>query len=402
MNIVFFSHPDFLGSHSMPRFVAMLAGGMQQRGFNVDILQPSPLCYNIPAPASLKKWLGYIDQYVLFPREVRRKMNSANHETLYVFTDHALGPWIPLVNDKPHVVHCHDFLAQQSANGLFEENRTRWTGRIYQAYIRKGYRSAKNFISVSRKTKDDLHSALSFDPDVSEVVYNGVHSRFVKHDQAEARRFMGKETGLALDDGYILHVGGNQWYKNRTGVIQIYNELRANFQKNMPLLMVGKKPDSKLLTEYRASGFRDDIHFVSGLKDDALPYAYSGASVFLFPSLAEGFGWPIAEAMACGCPVITTAKAPMTEVAGDAAFLISACDQEASSKQWAVKAAETVRNVLELSPAEIQIVIDKGFKNITRFDVEKALDKIESIYRSVLQSSYLHKTKAESRSAPSL
>jgi glycosyltransferase involved in cell wall biosynthesis len=386
MNIIFFSHPTFLGSQSMPRFVGMLAAGMQRRGFNVDVLQPAPFFYRIPLPSPMRKWLGYIDQYLMFPREVRRRVNAANTDTLYVFTDHALGPWIPLVSGKPHVVHCHDFLAQQSANGLIAENRTRWTGRIYQKYIRDGYRSAKNFISVSRKTKDDLHSALCFDPEVSEVVYNGVNRRFLRHDQQTARRFLAKETGLDLDNGYILHVGGNQWYKNRPGVIQIYNAYRAKGQQNLPLVMVGKDPDARLLNEYRTSQFQDDIHFVSGLEDDTLPYAYSGASVFLFPSIAEGFGWPIAEAMACGCPVITTARAPMTEVAGDAAFLIPACNEDISGQErWARHAAETLNEVLELRASEIQMVIDKGLNNIARFDLEHALDKIESIYRSVLE-----------------
>lgn len=386
MNIIFFSHPSFLGSHSMPRFVAMLAAGMQRRGCRVDVLQPAPFFYRIPLPSPMRKWLGYIDQYLMFPREVRRRVNAANADTLYVFTDHALGPWIPLVSGKPHVVHCHDFLAQQSAKGLIAENRTRWTGRIYQKYICDGYRSAKNFISVSWKTKDDLHSALCFDPNVSEVVYNGVNKRFVRHDQRTARQFLAKETGLDLDNGYILHVGGNQWYKNRIGVVQIYNAYRAKGHQKLPLVMVGREPDNKLLNEYRASQFRDDIHFVSGLEDDILPYAYSGASVFLFPSIAEGFGWPIAEAMACGCPVITTARAPMTEVAGDAAFLISACNEDTSGgERWARNAAETVNDVLQLSSFEIQMVIDKGLNNITRFDPEHALDKIESIYRSVLQ-----------------
>src|SRR5688500_18596866 len=66
MNIIFFSHPSFLGSQSMPRFVAMLVAGMQRRGFRVDVLEPAPFFYRIPLPSPMRKWLGYIDQYLMF------------------------------------------------------------------------------------------------------------------------------------------------------------------------------------------------------------------------------------------------------------------------------------------------------------------------------------------------
>jgi glycosyltransferase involved in cell wall biosynthesis len=77
---------------------------------------------------------------------------------------------------------------------------------------------------------------------------------------------------------------------------------------SIPLLLIGESPDMKLLEAYSKSPFKSDIHILTGIEDKWVQRAYAGAIVFLFPSYAEGFGWPIAEAMASGCPVITTRK----------------------------------------------------------------------------------------------
>src|SRR6478609_376106 len=124
MNIIVFAHPTFLGHQSMPRYANMIEKGMTDRGHSVEIWTASPFFFKLPAPSSLKKWMGYIDQFLLFPIQVKSKLKKNTPNTLYVFSDHALGPWIPLVSKKLHVIHCHDFLAQQSALGQISENST--------------------------------------------------------------------------------------------------------------------------------------------------------------------------------------------------------------------------------------------------------------------------------------
>ena len=132
MNIVFFTHPDFLGHVSMPRFSRMMEEGMKKRGHKTEVWTPKPRFFKLPVPKAVKKWLGYIDQYVIFPMETRRRLKKWPKNTLFVFTDNALGPWVPLVTHLPHVMHCHDFMAQESALGLVPENPTGWTGKQYQ------------------------------------------------------------------------------------------------------------------------------------------------------------------------------------------------------------------------------------------------------------------------------
>jgi glycosyltransferase involved in cell wall biosynthesis len=386
MKIVFFTHPNFSYSQSMPRFAKMLINGMQARGHEVKVWTPNPVFFKLKVRSNLRKWLGYVDQYLIFPVITFFHLKECSEETIFVFSDNALGPWVPLVNHKPHVIHCHDFLAQISALGKIDENQTSWTGKIYQRYIRQGFMKGKNFISVSHSTKIDLHKFLPFNPDLSEVIYNGLNQDFSIQNIKESRSTISEILGIDLEDGFILHVGGNQWYKNRTGVIQIYNAWRSNSETSLPLLLIGQLPNDELIKAYENSPFKNEIFFISGLNDDIVKLAYSAACLFLFPSLAEGFGWPIAEAMASGCPVITTNKAPMIEVGGNSAIYISRCpSNQPDQNVWAIEGANAINKILNLNENELQKLIDSGLKNIERFNLEAAIDKIEKVYESILK-----------------
>jgi len=341
----------------------------------------------LPLGRSIKKYLGYIDQYIIFPIVVRIRLKSLPQDTLFVFVDNALGPWVPLVKNRPHVIHCHDFLAQLSAQGKIPENKTGWSGRIYQSYIRKGYSTGEHFISVSNKTKQDLHDKLSRVPKISTVIYNAIDSTFQYPDAQAARETLSTTFGIDLKRGYILHVGGNQWYKNRLGVIEIYNAWRKETTSALPLLLIGEVPNELLVKAKRNSSFNNEIYFITSCSDYLVNLAYNGASVLLFPSLAEGFGWPIAEAMASGCPVITTGEAPMTEVAADAAFLIPKMpEKETEVGQWAKLTGKTLNNAITLSTPERIALLEAGFLNVTRFDAEILLNKTEKVYNLIIKN----------------
>lgn len=386
MKIVLFVHPSFLNSKSMPRYANMLITGLQQRGHEIEIWTSKARFCKLPFKGTIKKWLGYIDQYVLFPLEVKFKLKHRAKNILFVFADQALGPWVPLVKNRTSVIHCHDFLALKSAMGTVPENPTSFTGEIYQKFIRRGFSKGKNFISISKKTEYDLKLLHQGKIETSIVCYNGLNRNFNQLEVNSSRTILGNMLKLDLINGYVVHVGGNQYYKNRKGVIEIYNAWRSINNKELPLLLIGSFPSDELLEVYNNSLFKKDIHFVTNLTDEFVNIAYSGAICLLFPSLDEGFGWPIAEAMASGCLVITTNIAPMTEVLGAANFFL--IDKRPFDslliQKWASEAAHRLSDIVELTTEQRETYVQSGKENIKRFDTKLCLDNIESFYQFVL------------------
>ena len=155
--------------------------------------------------------------------------------------------------------------------------------------------------------------------------------------------------------------------------------------------MLGESPTSGLMKAYAASPFGPDIHFLNNIDDDGVQLAYSGATLLIYPSLAEGFGWPIIEAMASGCPVVTTNEAPMTEVAGDAGFFISRRpNNEYAIAKWAAEAASVVNHVIELTSEKRKQVVEAGLENAKRFNSQLALNLIETIYQNITDKYRTH------------
>ena len=389
MRIVLFTHPTFLTSTSMPLFAQMIISGMRSRGHSVQVWSPRSIASRFARGASARKWLGYIDQFVFFPRWVRRALTRQTEPTLYVFADQALGPWVPLVADRPHVVHCHDFLALRSALGEFGQNRVSATGRIYQRYIRRGFRQARRFIAVSESTRRDLHCFVPTSAAHSSVVYNGFNHPFKPMATPEAMVLLADQTTAVLADGFVLHVGGNQWYKNRAGVLQIYAAYVAQCDAPLPLplLLMGAPPTPTLTAlADRAKAAGGAVHFIVRPPTEVIEAAYSLARVLLFPSVAEGFGWPIIEAQACGCPVLTTAEAPMTEAGGEVAVYIPRMPEVDSDAQWAWAdgCARELQRSLDTSPAMRASRREAGMVRSQQFDAQNTIAQYEAIYFDTL------------------
>jgi glycosyltransferase involved in cell wall biosynthesis len=384
MKIILFSHPSFMDSQSMPRYANMLSEGMLQRGHQVEIWSPKARLYTFPIKVSLKKWLGYLDQYLVFPIEVKLKLRNCSKDTLFVFADQALGPWVPLVKNRFHVVHCHDFLALKSAMGTIPENPTSYTGKKYQNYIKNGFSKGKNFISISQKTKEDLEKFHRGTVLNSTVCYNGLNRFFESLNPIDARSLLAEKLNLELANRYIMHIGGNQYYKNRKGVLEIYEAWRSTTDKRIPLVLIGSAPTDELANLHQKSQFKNDIHFITDLSDEFINNAYSGAACLLFPSLDEGFGWPIVEAMASGCLVITTKEAPMTEVGGEAAFYIEKRPFEtAQVEQWKIESATLLDKVVLLKAVQRNEVIEMGLTQSKKFTSGDCLDSIEKFYKKI-------------------
>jgi hypothetical protein len=136
MKVVLFTHPTFLSSSSMPRFAKMIAEHLSDNNICYEVWTPQEYTRVMFPVTKFAKWLGYIDQYLIFPLIIRWRLLNCHKETLFVFCDQALGPWVPLVANRPHVIHCHDLMALKSSLNLIPENPTTKTGKLYQKYLK--------------------------------------------------------------------------------------------------------------------------------------------------------------------------------------------------------------------------------------------------------------------------
>jgi len=317
--------------------------------------------------------------------ELRRKVREESEEVLYVFCDQALGPWVPYLAQRPHIVHCHDLLALRSALGEFPENRTKLPGRIYQRYIRQGFQSARHFISVSEHSREELHRVGNVSALTSEVVYNGLNPLYQPAERAGAILHLQESRILDGDVQFLLHVGADNWYKNRLGLFLLYAAYAASVEKPLPLLIIGPPPVAREVCQtLDVARSKGQVYFFENIDGESLRSAYSAASAFLFPSLAEGFGWPIAEALACGCPVITTDEPPMNEVGGSVPYYLPRMHLT-NRDEWARNAAKVLECVLSSSSIAKSERSSRGIDWVRRFSLTAAIDAYEKIYLRVFE-----------------
>ncbi|RTL33128.1 MAG: glycosyltransferase family 1 protein [Burkholderiales bacterium] len=385
MKFVLFCHPPFMQSQSMPRFARMIGEAMQARGHEVVYWAPQPMVHALLASTRLAKWAGYVDQYLLFPLLVRARLLRRSHNTLYVFCDQALGPWVPLVKHLPHVVHAHDLLALRSALGQIPQNPTSRTGRVYQRYIRRGFQQGRHFICVSRRTQEDLLAHGHIRPESSHVVYNGLNHPYKRLSREQADLLLAQAGMRAGPEGMILHVGGGQWYKNTAGVIHLYAAYASRQARPLPLWMVSPQPTSpQVLAALAAVPPQGRVQFFQGISNDVMEALYSVAAAFVFPSLAEGFGWPIVEAQACGCPVLTTDDSPMNEIAGPQAHYLPLLKPGADMQAWAHHGADELQSMLDVPDAQREQETLQRMVWAAQFTNRRAIDGYWQVYEQIM------------------
>ncbi len=321
--------PD--GQTSMLAFKRVLERELPHAGCELRVISPPKRVLRVPTSSRWWKWLGYVDKFILFIPSLAAQVRWA--DVVHV-ADHSNGMYIPRVTSKPNVITCHDVIAVQAAKGLVDGWNVGWTGRLFQRLIVKGMARADLFACVSDMTKREVLTMGFADEQKVTTVLNGLNDDFAPVPPQEAQRLLDR-LGVSVQDRYLLHVGWDLDRKNRRGVVEAFIALqeRAAAAGTAPvmdrLLFVGPElaPESARLAQEH--GVADRIRTVHKISHDELRAIYSSATALLFPSLQEGFGWPIIEAQACGCPVFTSDLAPMNEIGGAGAVYVDPCDPEA-------------------------------------------------------------------------
>ncbi|HYK34990.1 glycosyltransferase family 1 protein [Alloacidobacterium sp.] len=356
----------------MLRYADMLQQELNSQGHEVRIIYPPVVFGRLSFfPGLLQKWIGYIDKYLLAPAYLQKQVR---HTDVIHICDHSNAMYLKCAKNRPTVITCHDLLAVFAARGIFPGIRIGFTGRIQQRWIAASLSRAKHIVCVSAKTQDDLESLVPGIRPRTTVIHHHLNWNYSPADSYAVTKAK-SEAGLSPEDEYLLHVGGNQWYKNRLGVMRIFFVLRKHprFQQTK-LIMAGKPWTVEMRRYCISSGLAGEIIERAEVSNDELEALYSGTTALLFPSVEEGFGWPVLEAQACGCPVITSSRPPMTEIAGDAALFIDPSDP--------LRAAELIAE----HATDLPSLRAAGFRNLTRFAKNKTISRYSELYQRVIDS----------------
>ncbi len=235
---------------------------------------------------------------------------------------------------------------------------------------------ATHVIADSQATKNDIIALYGTAPEKITVLLSGIDARFrrVADEHLHAAIRQKYQIGTAP---YLLCVGTVQPRKNYSRVIQALAQLRAQ-NYDVSLVIAGGKGwlEDEMYQTIARTAMHDHVHLI-GFADDAdLPILYSAAACVVFPSLYEGFGFPVLEGMACGTPVITANVSSLPEVAGDAALLINPLDID--------ELVAALQRILDDSNLR-ESLIQRGYRQIQRFTWADSAKHLHQIYQIILQ-----------------
>lgn len=367
--------------YSMQLFRIMLEEGLKARCIPVQTLQPQPRFRRKEAGNRGGKWWGYLDKYLLFPPVIKRTLAKFSGRTILHVCDQSNAVYERWTRSHPRILTCHDLLAVRMARGEFTQGQTRWSGRVLQNWIRNSLERFEYIFCDSDATRQDVERILSSSRARQVgVIPVGMNRNFVVLKRAQALELLQTKGVLPWDTrNYLLHVGGDAWYKNRKGVLAIYGDLVARLQtREFPdLVLVGPDQDQEILDAIRKHRLEKRVLLRPDVPDDLLNALYSAADCLLFPSFAEGFGWPVVEAQACGCPVATSDRPPMSDLAGPHSLLLPPDQPE--------EAARLLENYLIHLQGNRDTQRDRGLEWIQPFEKDLMVDRYLQEYSRVLK-----------------
>lgn len=276
---------------------------------------------------------------------------------------------LPLLSSCPAVVTIHDVIYLAC-----KEDLPSWMGRMYyQAMIMASSRRARRILTISEFSKADIVRYLNVNPEKIEVTYPAISPIFRPiRDKSQIKTVLAK---YGITDEYILYAGIYKPRKNHAGLLHAFEKLHAK-GVNARLVIAGalNEGESRLRKLAQELGIGEQVIFTGVVDDLELATLYSAARIYACPSLYEGFGFTVLEAMACGAPVVCSPETSLPEVAGNAALYADPRDPEKFAEALArMFTDENLRGDL----------IARGFKNCERFSWKRAAAQTIAVYESV-------------------
>lgn len=352
-----------IGSGSLDLYSCKLAENLDVPLIRSDIFEKIQKFYNAP-------WLSRQAVMALWEDWCFiRKLNKLGD--IIHLPNHHLGRYGNFLK-VPYIITVHDLIKYFDIKGygLFIHHPNR-RDRFYLNLDYKGIKKAKRIIAVSQSAKNDLMHYLGIPDERISVVYEGTDHMLFRPVRNRIHNFP-----------YVLFVGTEQPRKNFTSLLKAFSKLKGKPRfKDLKLVKVGN-PDGREV-DYRGQTMEvvkalrlvNEVIFTDYFVPEAdLPAYYSGAEVFVLPSLYEGFGLPPLEAMACGCPVVTSNTSSLPEVVGEAGIMVDPDDIDGL--------AQAMRQVLTDSKLRDDM-ISKGLEQSKKFSWGKTAEETLKVYREL-------------------
>jgi glycosyltransferase involved in cell wall biosynthesis len=327
LNAQLLSFEDSYRSGGISRVIYHLLAelGRDARGNTYDVFVPSApepngwgwgkLNFHPSGPQTVRPAVRIAWEQAVLPR----KLNGLRPDLL-----HGLAYALPVGWTGPSVLTIYDLSFLRFPKAFNAANRIYLT-----AITRASARRATRILTISEHTRRDIVRLLSVPEQRVDVTYPAAEERYrlLPADEVEAFR-----VARGLPRAFVFALGTLEPRKNVVGLLRAYARLP---RPRPPLYVAGGSGwrVSPIFDTVQQLDLHDDVQFVGFVPEDELPLWYNAARLFTFPSLYEGFGLPVLEAMACGTPVITSTAASLPEVAGQAGVLVSPRDSDQLARE---------------------------------------------------------------------
>lgn len=309
------------------------------------------LIFRIP---DLDTYVDYTSLSTALWQQIRLPLLMRNLNADLLWSPCNVGP----IFAKNHVVSIHD-------TSVFAGPM--WFSSSFRAYYRFlfpqiGKRAVKVLTPSLFSKKEIFRHGIAPENRIN-IIPGGVHSRF---SPQKTRR---------SEKPYVLTVGSRDPRKNVSRLIDAWEEIPSDIKQGRTLVVAGR--GARSYSSEQLHGIPDDVRLTGFVDDKKLPYLYSGADAFIFPSQYEGFGLTLLEAMACGCPVVASNTASMPEVCGDAVYYIDPYSVQSI--------AEGITRVLTDNELR-EMLVDKGLLRVKHFTWEMSAKEHMRVFKEVLGS----------------
>lgn len=356
VNLVNYLSPLLKGSSQDKMYVFF------HRSFEKRLIQEESRLELIPELTFIKS--NVLRKGVFLPFSLRRWDLDLFHGV-----DHVGLPFLYKNKNCRYVVTIHDLITRIFPYKFSFKHRF-----VQNSLLSLVLKKADKVIAVSHTTKEDLLRFYPWCEGKIKVIYEGVEPHFYPRSRPEIKRIMEKYN---IDQNYFLFLGTVEPRKNIGRVVEAFIQFKREIRTEQKLVITGRKGwlYKGILDQMNQSPFSRDILFTGFIEDEDLPSLYSGAELFLYPSLYEGFGLPLLEAMACGAPVITSNVSSLGELGGGVALLVNPRNVD-----------EMVQEMKKLikEPRIKEKMRKKGLERTREFTWKKAAEETFRVYKEIL------------------